>query len=213
MNPSNSENTEKPKSTCKSHLTTLLKISLGVLIVGFVVITILLLVIPAATWTIQVINGEISTRDTFELTIEEVITYAISMLTLLVTVITLGVGFIAVFGYHQIKTDAHDTATETAMKASADIMKETKDTVDERVNSWLSKADNDRRAQENERTKLSEEFGKNIEKIIKKIDNTINGIDKSKTDETDTPCSTSCEDSDILNKQDDEDDVTDNELE
>ena len=218
MDASDSPDKQKAniKPNDKSTITTVLKWCLGVLIISFVVIVILLMVIPAGTWSIRVISGSISTSDDFNLTIENVITYAISMLSLLVTVITLGVGFIAVFGYHQIKTDAHDTAEKTAKDVATSsaetILKDTKTRVDILVGELLAKAENERHAKDAEGAKLNEEFGTTISNIIKKIYSTQKDLDTRVTPKEQDESSTSCDDSAILSSQGAVDDVTDNEL-
>jgi hypothetical protein len=80
------------------------------------------MIIPAASWSIRVIRGDITSGESLNLTMENVITYSISMLTLLVTIITLGVGFIAVFGYQQIKIGAHNTAVSESRKVADKIV-------------------------------------------------------------------------------------------
>lgn len=208
MDSSEPRNEKNSKTKRKINLRASLRGALGILIIFFVMIVVLLMVIPAATWTIKAVTGTISTADPFDMSIESVITYAISMLTLLVTVITLGVGFIAVLGYHQIKNDAHDTAIKIASDTSDEIMKK----VETRVTDYLTNAENQRQSQEAERANFTNKYQDSIIKIISTSEHIPKKQQKRTSDERPKDSSTSIDDSAILNLQSNVDDVTDNEL-
>jgi len=107
----------------KEIITPVIKKGLLIGIILLFIVMFLIFIIPAFSWSFQVVTGRATLGTALGLSIESVITFSIAMLALLVTIITLGVGFIAVVGYQQIKNDSHRTAFFKAREVAEKIAK------------------------------------------------------------------------------------------
>ena len=120
------------KETQVLSIRNILKYCLIVLIMLLSVGIILMIVVPMGMWGYRTIFvGDISFNvASGHIAYEDLITFSISVLSILVAIITLGAGLLSVFGYIHIRKAAEDKAVTAANKA-----------IDKEIASYISDLD------------------------------------------------------------------------
>lgn len=110
-------NPKRKKCSIKWSKTNLVQNGLRATIICVFILIILIFFIPCLYWIVNIVTGNIS-MTSLNMQTDDVITYSIGMLTLLVTIITLGIGLIALLGWRTLK----DRAATTASKITKDLV-------------------------------------------------------------------------------------------
>jgi H+/Cl- antiporter ClcA len=113
------EDHKKGEDFCKTE--TAMKGATKLIKIGFILIG-MVIVIPCIFWLFRIVTGKIS-MTSLDIQTDDVITYAIGLLTLLVTIVTLSVGLMALWGYQNIK-DAARLSAEREVKNAIKTMNE-----------------------------------------------------------------------------------------
>jgi len=137
----------------------------------FVLLGLMILVIgPCIMWSLAAIKGEVGLNPTEGVSYSDVITYAIGVLSLLVTIMALGIGVLALFGYYKISDSAKQKAIEIANKAIDEQNKTIHNEVGKKTTEELE-------AIKNEYTKVIESYNESLtqlqtwsERVDKKIE-------------------------------------------
>ena len=127
--------TDKKERDAYLSIRVTLRICMIVLIILFTIALIAMIFLPMVIWGYKtIVLGQITLGNSSGgMTYEDLITFAVSALSLLVAIITLGVGVMGVVGYIQIRKAAERKAEDSARKVINKLKEEVKQDFDNDV--------------------------------------------------------------------------------
>ncbi len=89
------------------YMKVIIKIMIGVITFIFVMV----ILVPAISWCLQIWRGDVGLSNSYGIDYSDILSYCIAILTLIVAILTLGIGVVAIFGYTHIKSATIEAAT------------------------------------------------------------------------------------------------------